>query len=125
MAIVLYGFPPNAGAVGTAAYLGILFLLGITDRVTGAELAQRGYQQAWVFGARFLMMQEVTALRAEGEGYDGIGRGRINVGGRLTLRIFDSHKPVIGAINGAAVGVGVTMQLPMDRAPLPRSRPGR
>ncbi len=35
-------------------------------------------------------------------------------GGRLTLRIFDSHKPVIGAINGAAVGVGVTMQLPMD-----------
>lgn len=35
-------------------------------------------------------------------------------GGRLTLRMFDSLKPVIGAINGAAVGVGVTMQLPMD-----------
>jgi enoyl-CoA hydratase/carnithine racemase len=35
-------------------------------------------------------------------------------GGVTTLRIFESLKPVIGAINGPAVGVGVTMQLPMD-----------
>lgn len=35
-------------------------------------------------------------------------------GGRLTLRIYECLKPVIGAINGAAVGIGVTMQLPMD-----------
>ncbi|HEY2387084.1 MAG TPA: crotonase/enoyl-CoA hydratase family protein [Candidatus Binatia bacterium] len=35
-------------------------------------------------------------------------------GGLLTLRIFDSKKPVIAAINGPAVGVGVTMTLPMD-----------
>jgi enoyl-CoA hydratase/carnithine racemase len=35
-------------------------------------------------------------------------------GGRVTLRIFESLKPVIGAINGPAVGIGVTMQLPMD-----------
>ena len=35
-------------------------------------------------------------------------------GGLVALRIFRSNKPVIGAINGAAVGVGVTMTLPMD-----------
>ena len=35
-------------------------------------------------------------------------------GGMVSLRVFDCKKPVIGAINGAAVGVGVTMTLPMD-----------
>ncbi|MEA2862939.1 MAG: hypothetical protein QOC84_895, partial [Bradyrhizobium sp.] len=35
-------------------------------------------------------------------------------GGQVTLRIFKCLKPVIGAVNGAAVGIGVTMQLAMD-----------
>ena len=35
-------------------------------------------------------------------------------GGLVALRIFSSKKPVIGAINGDAVGVGATMTLPMD-----------
>jgi len=35
-------------------------------------------------------------------------------GGRVALRVYELNKPIIAAINGAAVGVGVTMTLPMD-----------
>ncbi len=37
-----------------------------------------------------------------------------DTGGRVSLAIFECKKPVIGAINGAAVGVGATMTLGMD-----------
>lgn len=42
---------------------------------------------------------------------DGLNR---DGGGLLTLRIFECKKPIIAAINGPAVGIGVTMTLPMD-----------
>ena len=37
-----------------------------------------------------------------------------DIGGRVALAIYRCPKPVIGAINGAAVGIGATMTLPMD-----------
>jgi len=43
-----------------------------------------------------------------------IFHGVRDTGGRVVLSIFDCKKPVIGAINGAAVGIGATMTLPMD-----------
>lgn len=51
-----------------------------------------------------------TTFRREGAG-DQAPRDR---GGILCLRIFRSLKPVIAAMNGSAVGIGVTMTLPMD-----------
>jgi thioredoxin reductase (NADPH) len=41
--------------------------LGFNRGVSGGELAQRAYQQAWVFGATFLLMREVRSLRPEGD----------------------------------------------------------
>ncbi len=51
--------------------------------------------------------------RSDRDGASG-GSAPRDGGGLLTLRIFESLKPVIAAVNGPAVGVGVTMQLPMD-----------
>jgi enoyl-CoA hydratase/carnithine racemase len=45
---------------------------------------------------------------------DVAGSGGRDNGGEFSLRIFQSLKPVIAAINGPAVGVGATMTLPMD-----------
>lgn len=54
-----------------------------------------------------------SPIRADGS-VDFAHEGTRDGGGRLVLRLFNSKKPVIGAINGASVGVGSTMQLPMD-----------
>jgi enoyl-CoA hydratase/carnithine racemase len=59
-------------------------------------------------------------LAAGGSTFDADGRAdrpkglNRDGGGLLTLRIFDSKKPVIAAVNGPAVGIGVTMTLAMD-----------
>ena len=47
---------------------------------------------------------------------EGLAEGEIprDGGGQVVLRIFAATKPVIAAINGPAVGVGITMTLPMD-----------
>src|SRR5436190_22134376 len=58
-------------------------------------------------------------LAAGGETFDWRKRGECaeqpeDNGGQFTLRVFNSLKPVIAAINGPQVGVGATMTLPMD-----------
>jgi enoyl-CoA hydratase/carnithine racemase len=59
-------------------------------------------------------------LSGGGETFDRAARGRGEAdehrdgGGRVALRIYDMKKPMIAAINGPAVGFGITMTLPMD-----------
>src|SRR4051812_10576646 len=45
-------------------------------------------------------------------GFKPLRGGTRDVGGELALRIFGLRKPVIAALNGTAVGIGVTMVLP-------------
>jgi len=53
------------GQAGTSSR--IRNYLGFSRGVSGAELAQRAYQQAWVFGAGFLLMHEVASIGDDGD----------------------------------------------------------
>jgi len=67
----------------------------------GADLGAGGSTFDYAVQARLRSGQQVDGVHRDG-------------GGMVTLRIFDSLKPVIAAVNGPAVGVGASMTLPMD-----------
>ena len=69
-----------------------------------------GSGRGFCAGADLSQGAETFDYAGRGEAHD----GRRDGGGRVTLRIFESKKPVIAAVNGPAVGIGVTMTLPMD-----------
>jgi len=50
----------------------------------------------------------------EGSATFNYGKPQPDLGGVITLRLFDCRKPIIGAINGPAIGFGATFTLPMD-----------
>ena len=66
-----------------------------------------------VFGLNETLSPSLEDVRARMDAPE-IARGVRDTGGRVALSIFECSKPVIGAINGAAVGIGATMLLPMD-----------
>ena len=77
----------------------------------GADLASGN--ATFDYAKRLDKIEQGSPINADGS-VDYSHPGVRDNGGRLTLRIFSCKKPVIGAINGAAVGIGATMQLPMD-----------
>lgn len=70
-----------------------------------------GAGRAFCAGADLSAGQDTFDYRVRGGTVDEAPR---DGGGQVSLRIYRCTKPVIAAINGAAVGVGVTMTLPMD-----------
>jgi enoyl-CoA hydratase/carnithine racemase len=79
--------------------------------VTGAGRAFCAGADLSSGGAAFDVLNQQAGGSAFGLSADGIPR---DAGGLVTLRIFRCRKPVIAAINGAAVGVGLSMTLAMD-----------
>lgn len=75
----------------------------------------RGFCAGADLGAGAESFDRGRAAAAEAAAVGGAPDGRPrDEGGLVALRIFECTKPVIGAINGPAVGVGVTMTLPFD-----------
>jgi thioredoxin reductase (NADPH) len=88
--------------------------LGFSRGVSGAELAQRAYQQAWVFGTSFLLMREVVALRAERERYlVTISDGSEATARAVVLAMGVSYRrlgiPALEALNGTGVFYGAAI----------------
>lgn len=85
--------------------------------VTGAGRAFCAGMDLSVDGNVFGLDETLTPTVADmHERFDdpAIVTGVRDTGGRVTLAMYDCKKPVIGAINGAAVGIGATMTLAMD-----------
>ena len=81
----------------------------ITDTVRAIIFTGKG--RAFCAGADLSKRGETFDFSKRKDKINGIAPDE---GGLLTLRLFDCKKPLIAAVNGPAVGIGATLQLPMD-----------
>lgn len=103
----------DSGAIGGQATSSssIRNYLGFPRGLSGADLARRAYQQAWVFGARFAFMQEVTHLARERDGIVlTMHTGGVVVAGAVVLAMGASYRRLgvepIERLRGAGVFYG-------------------
>jgi enoyl-CoA hydratase/carnithine racemase len=118
VATITMNRPDKLNAFTTQMMLDMIAAFDLTDAddavraviVTGAGRGFCAGADLSAGASTFNYAQRGEAARDEAK----VGDVYRDGGGRLTLRIFDSLKPVIAAVNGPAVGIGVTMQLAMD-----------
>jgi thioredoxin reductase (NADPH) len=103
----------DAGALGGQATSSsaIRNYLGFPRGVSGAELARRAYEQAWVFGARFAFMQRVSTLRQDaGLTVLGLAGGGVVSARAVVLAMGATYRrldvPPLEALRGAGVFYG-------------------
>jgi thioredoxin reductase (NADPH) len=88
--------------------------LGFPRGVSGAELAQRAYQQAWVFGTHFLLMSQVTGLRVGAERHGlSLAGGKEVTARAVVLATGVSYRrlavPSLEVLTGAGVFYGASV----------------
>jgi thioredoxin reductase (NADPH) len=82
--------------------------LGFARGISGAELAQRAYQQAWVFGARFMHVSQAVGLNpGNGRNVVSIGDGSEVTGRAVVLATGVSYRRLRAAALDAYTGMGV------------------
>jgi len=118
VATVTLNRPDKLNAFNTQMMKDLIAVFDVTDADDSVRaVIVTGAGRAFCAGADLSAGAQTFDYEAQGgkalaeRQRDGVQR---DGGGLLTLRIFDSLKPVISACNGPAVGVGVTMQLAMD-----------
>ncbi|WP_029433117.1 FAD-dependent oxidoreductase [Blastococcus sp. URHD0036] len=106
----------DAAAIGGQATTSssIRNYLGFPRGLSGADLARRAFQQAWVFGARYAFMQEVTTLARERDGIVlTLDTGGVVVAGAVVLAMGASYRLLgvqsLEALRGAGVFYGAAM----------------
>jgi enoyl-CoA hydratase/carnithine racemase len=119
VATVTLNRPEKLNAFNTQMMRDLIAMFDVTDGDDAVRaVIVTGAGRAFCAGADLSAGAQTFDYAARGDGESLAARTREGVqrdgGGLLTLRIFDSLKPVIAAVNGAAVGVGATMQLAMD-----------
>ena len=96
----------------------ILTALGVADEDDDVRVVIfTGAGRAYCAGADLSSRRSDASGQEQDISNDDVLRGTKatrDTAGRVTLRMFEMKKPIIGAINGNAVGVGVTMTLAMD-----------